>query len=186
MGSSRGPGCVGRWLGLVGAAAAIATLLLSGCAGPGGRLVRYPSNESSGLNSIHGDWEPHHGGRYIALVTERRGIQEIVLFDTRSQRSIPLPGLNRADSLVGQPSASADGEFIAFAAVRAGRSDIYLYQRSAQQSRNLTARLNSAVRHPSLSERGDRVAFEVSVNGQWDLSIVDRAGRPLNIPTNPR
>lgn len=160
-------------------------LWLSGCAGPGGRLVRYPSN-AAGLSSPHSDLSPHHGGRYIALLSDRRGSQDITLFDTRSRRLVPLPGLNRFDSLVGHPAVSADGQWVVYGAVREGRSDIYLYQRSSRQSRNLTARLNTAVRNPSISERGDRIAFEVSVNGQWDIAIYDRNGRPLTIPTNPR
>jgi len=163
-----------------------ALLLLTSCVGPAGRLVRYPNNDRSGLSSPHDDREAHHSGRYIALVSDRRGRQEIELFDTRSRTLIPLPGLNRTDTAVSHPSVSTDGQFIAYAAVRDGRSDIYLYRRDRRESRNLTQRLRTAVRNPSLSERGDRVAFEVSVRGQWEIAIYDRNGRPLNIPTNPR
>ncbi len=172
------------WTRLGGAIAGL--LLLTNCAGPGGRLMRYPNNDGGGLSSPHDDRDAHHSGRYIALVSDRRGRQEIELFDTRSRRLIPLPGLNRQDSAVSHPSVSADGQFIAYASVRDGRSDIYLYRRSNRESRNLTGRLKTAVRNPSVSERGDRVVFEVSVNGQWEVAIYDRNGRPLNIPTNPR
>lgn len=161
-------------------------LLLTGCVGPAGRLVRYPNNDRGGLSSPHDDGEVHHGGRYIVLVSDRRGRQEIELFDTRSRNLIPLPGLNRGDTAVSHPSVSGDGQFIAYAAVREGRSDIYLYSRGNRESRNLTQRLRTAVRNPSLSERGDRVAFEAMVNGQWEVAIYDRNGRPLNIPSNPR
>lgn len=175
------------WLGLLGRAGAIATLvLLMGCAGPAGRLVRYPNDGNNGLSSAYNDLNPHHGGRYIVLVSDRRGRQDVMLFDTRSRQMIPLPELNSFERLVSHPSVSADGNFIAYGAVENGRSDIYLYQRSARQSRNLTTRLSGAVRNPSLNERGDRIAFEVAVKGQWDVAIYDREGRPLNIPGNPR
>lgn len=164
----------------------LALLLLTSCVGPAGRLVRYPHNDRGGLSSPHDDREVHQGERYLALVSDRRGRQEIQLFDLRSRNLLPLPGLNQGDAAVSHPSVSADGQFIAYAAVKQGRSDIYLYRRSSRQSRNLTARLNAAVRNPSMSERGDRIAFEVNVNGQWDIAIYDRNGRPLDIPTNPR
>ncbi len=164
----------------------LSMLLLTSCVGPAGRLVRYPNNDRGGLSSPHDDRDAHHGGRYIVLVSDRRGRQEVELFDTRSRNLISLPGLNRADTAVSHPSVSADGQFIAYAGVRDGRSDIYLYRRSRRESRNITQRLKTAVRHPSVSERGDRVAFEVSVNGQWEIAIYDGNGRPLNIPTNPR
>lgn len=178
---------IGRWGKLGQQGLAIASLfLLTNCVGPAGRLVRYPNNDRGGLSSPHDDREVHHGGRYIALVSDRRGRQEIELFDTRSRNLIALPGLNRGDTAVSHPSVSGDGQFIVYSAVRDGRSDIYLYRRSSRESRNLTQRLKTAVRNPSVSERGDRVAFEVSVNGQWEIAIYDRNGRPLNIPTNPR
>ena len=139
-----------RWTRLGGAIAGL--LLLTNCAGPGGRLMRYPNNDGGGLSSPHDDRDAHHSGRYIALVSDRRGRQEIELFDTRSRRLIPLPGLNRQDSAVSHPSVSADGQFIAYASVRDGRSDIYLYRRSNRESRNLTGRLKTAVRNPSVSE----------------------------------
>jgi len=178
---------MGRWKKMARQGLAIASLsLLTSCVGVPGRLVRYPNNDRGGLSSPHDDREAHHSGRYIVLVSDRRGRQEIELFDTRSRNLVAVPGLNRADTAVSHPSVSADGQFIAYAGVRDGRSDIYLYRRGRRESRNLTQRLRTAVRNPSISERGERVAFEVSVNGQWEIAIYDLNGRPLNIRTNPR
>jgi Tol biopolymer transport system component len=136
-----------------------------------------PSGRS--LNSPFADQSPQMAGRYMVFVSDRRGSQDIYLYDLTGQRLIDLPGLNALDMIASHPSVSADGKFIVFAGIRQGLSGIYLYNRDTRQLRNLTATLRAAVRNPSISADGRRIAFESSTNGQWDVVVYDRSGQPI-------
>ena len=166
------------------------TFGLAGCsrAVRGGRLMTFSQGISgnASLNSKHNDLDPQISGRYMTYVSDRRGRQEIFLFDMRDRRLIPLPGLSRFDNIVSHPSVSENGNWIVFAANQDGRTGIYLYRRNLRQVRNLVPTLKGEVRNPSISARGDRIAFEVSTQGQWDIAIYNRRGRPLAVPGNPR
>ena len=75
-----------------------------------------------------------------------------------------------------------NGRYIVFVASRQGRSTILLYDRETRQSRNLTNNLPAEVRHPSISADGQRIAFEYSNNGQWDILVYEQSGQRLNMP----
>lgn len=164
------------------------SLGLAGCAGNwgGGQQVMFPyrANGDNSLNSNYADLDPQVTGRYLVYVSERRGSQDIFLFDLRDRRLVPLPGLNRFDRLVSHPSISEDGNWIVYAASQDRRTGIFLYRRDLQRTRNLVPTLQGEVRNPVISANGDRIAFEVSFNGQWDIALYDRQGRPLPIPGN--
>jgi Tol biopolymer transport system component len=158
------------------------TGLLSGCVGYP-RLLNYPFDPGGrSLNSSASELNPQISGRYIVFSTDRRGSQDVYMFDTVTRNLIDLPGLNSLDAIASHPSASDDGRFIVFVASRQGRSAIFLYDRETRQSRNLTADLQAEVRNPTISADGSRISFESSFNGQWDISVYDRSGQRLNIP----
>ncbi|MCS6812582.1 MAG: Tol biopolymer transporter periplasmic protein [Cyanobacteria bacterium] len=158
---------------------ALLTICLGGCVTPA-RLLTFPFDPGGrSLNSTYADQSPQMAGRYLIFVSDRRGSQDIYLYDLTTQRLIDLPGLNAPDFIASQPSISADGQFIVFTGIRQGISGIYLYNRNTRQLRNLTASLRAAVRNPSISADGRRIAFESSVNGQWDVVVYDRAGQPI-------
>jgi Tol biopolymer transport system component len=46
--------------------------------------------------------------------------------------------------------------------------------------------LAAEVRNPSISADGSRIAFETTVNGQWDVLVYELSGRQLDIPQDPR
>lgn len=161
-------------------------LLLSGCVS-GGRLLELPFDPGGrSLNSPYSDTHPAVSGRYVVSLSDRRGSQDLLLYDLQARTLIPIPGLNQWDVLIEDASVSEDGRWILFCALREGRSRLYLYSRDAQQSRELFPNWRASFRHPSLDARGQRLAFEVNVNGQWDIAVYDRNGQPLPIPTNPR
>lgn len=158
------------------------TGLLSGCVGYP-RLLNYPFDPGGrSLNSSASELNPQISGRYIVFSTDRRGSQDVYMFDTVTRNLIDLPGLNSLDAIASHPSASDDGRFIVFVASRQGRSAIFLYDRETRQSRNLTADLQAEVRNPTISADGSRISFESSFNGQWDIFVYDRSGQRLNIP----
>ncbi|MBD2137194.1 TolB family protein [Anabaena sp. FACHB-1237] len=158
---------------------------LTGCFGYP-RLLSYPFDPGGrSLNSLSVDANPHISGRYIVFTSDRRGSQDVYMFDTISTNLVDLPGLNSFDTIASHPSASANGDFIVFSASRQGQADIFLYDKSTRQLRNLTANLEAEVRNPNISADGNRIAFEYSNNGQWDILVYDRFGAKLNIPQDP-
>lgn len=160
--------------------------LLTGCVGYP-RLVSYPFDTGGrSLNSLASELNPAIAGRYIVFTSDRRGSQDVYLFDSVTSNLIDLPGLNSLDAIATHPSVSEDGRYIVFAASRQGRSSIFLYDRETRQSRNLTADLPAEVRNPTISADGSRIAFESSNNGQWDVLVYNRLGKRLNIPQDPR
>ncbi|HIK05059.1 MAG TPA: TolB family protein [Trichormus sp. M33_DOE_039] len=160
--------------------------LLTGCFGYP-RLVNYPFDPGGrSINSLASELNPQTSGRYIVFTSDRRGSQDVYLFDTLTRNLMDLPGLNALDTIASHPSVSEDARYIVFAASRQGRSAIFLYDRETRQSRNLTANLQAEVRNPTISADGSRIAFEFSNNGQWDISVYDRSGQPVNVPQDPR
>ncbi|MBW4508442.1 MAG: PD40 domain-containing protein [Scytonematopsis contorta HA4267-MV1] len=158
------------------------TILLGGCAGYP-QILSYPFDPGGrSLNSSASELTPQISGRYIVFTSDRRGTQDIYMFDTVTRNLVDLPGLNSFDTITSHPSVSADGRYIAFAVSRLGRSGIFVYDRQNRQTRNLTENLQAEVRNPTISTDGSRIAFESSNNGQWDILIYDRNGQRLNIP----
>ena len=151
------------------------TQLLSFPFDPGGRSLNSPAAELM----------PQISGRYIVFISDRRGSQDVYLFDAVSQQLLDLPGLNSLDAIASHPSVSEDGRYIVFAANRQGRSGIYLYDRETRQLRNLSESLQAEVRNPTISADGSAIAFESSANGQWDIVLYNRAGQPINLPPVP-
>jgi len=160
--------------------------LLSSCSGYP-RLLDYPFDPGGrSLNSPASQLNPKIAGRYIVFTSDRRGTQDVYLFDTVDGRLIDLPGLNQLDTISDDPSVSANGRYIVFAASHDGCSAIFLYDRELRSLRNLTTNLQAEVRHPTISADGSTIAFESSANGQWDILVYQRSGQPLGVPTDPR
>jgi beta propeller repeat protein len=160
--------------------------LLTGCFGYP-RLVSYPFDPGGrSINSLASELNPQISGRYIVFTSDRRGSQDVYMFDTLTRGLVDLPGLNALDIIASHPSVAESGRYVVFAASRQGRSAIFLYDRETRQSRNLTANLQAEVRNPAISADGSRIAFESSNNGQWDILVYDRSGQPVNVPQDPR
>jgi Tol biopolymer transport system component len=160
--------------------------LMGGCAAPS--LVSIPFDPGGrGLNSPYAEMNPRITGRYIVVASDRRGSQDIYLYDTNARNLIELPGLNSLDMVATNPAVSENGRFIAFGGNRQGRSAIYVYDRDTRQLRNLTENLKTAVRNPSITADGNAIAFEASINGQWDILLYNRFGQPINgLPNSQR
>ena len=164
---------------------------LGGCPNTA-RLLEFPLDPGGrSLNSSAAELQPQIADRYLVFVSDRRGSQDILLFDAIDRQLIDLPGLNSLDAIASHPSVSEDGQYIVFQAIRQGRSGVYLYDRQLFQVRNLTDNLspeirNTEVRNPVISANGGIIAFEVAINGTWHIYLIDRGGKPLDIPTLPR
>jgi Tol biopolymer transport system component len=151
------------------------------------RLVDFPFDSAGrSLNSSASEVTPNVVGRYIVFISDRRGSQDVYLYDATARTLIDLPGLNSLDAIASHPGISEDGKTIVFAATREGRSGIYLYNRETRQLRNLTENLQAEVRNPTISADGSMIAFESSENGKWGIVVYDRSGQPLDLPTPTR
>ncbi|NJP09010.1 MAG: TolB family protein [Leptolyngbyaceae cyanobacterium RU_5_1] len=152
--------------------------LLSSCTGS--RLINFPFDSAGrSLNSPFADVTPAIAGRFIVFASDRRGSQDIYLYDTVARSLIDLPGLNAIDTIESNPAISENGRYIVFAGSREGRSGVYLYDRDTRQLRNITENLKAQVRNPTISADGNAIAFESGANGQWDILIYNRFGQPI-------
>ncbi len=165
---------------------ALLLLGLTSCGGPQPLVFPFDPGGRS-LNSPFAEIDPRIVGRYIVFASDRRGSQDIYLYDITQQRLVDLPGLNAIDLMATHPGISETGRYIVLAGSREGRTGIYLYDRDLRQLRNLTEGLRAEVRNPSISADGNTIAFEANARGQWDVLIYTRSGQPLGgIDTEPR
>jgi beta propeller repeat protein len=156
--------------------------VLGGCSSYG-QIVNYPFDPGGrSLNSPSTELSPQISGRYVVFTTDRRGSQDVYMYDLLTRNLVDLPGLNSYDAIASHPAVSENGRYIAFAGSRQGRSSIFLYDKENRQTRNLTANLQSDVRNPTISADGSKIAFEASLNGQWDILVYNSSGQQLNIP----
>ncbi|MEX0271268.1 TolB family protein [Leptolyngbyaceae cyanobacterium UHCC 1019] len=159
-------------------------LSLSGCATT--RSLNFPFDPGGrSLNSPFAEIQPAIAGRYIVFASDRRGSQDIYLYDMIGRNLVEVPGLNTLDMIESNPVISENGRYIAYVGTRGGVTDIYLYDRDTRQARNLTESLKAEVRNPSISADGNAIAFQSSVNGQWDIVILNRFGQAIAQPTSP-
>ena len=161
-------------------------LTLGGCGSPGRFLSSGVEGSGLSLNSPYNETDAQVVGRYVVFSSDRSGSQDIYLWDILDRRLVPLPNLNRLDTLAKEPSISEDGRYIAFWADRPDRQGVYVYDRNSQQQRLITGNIRNQIRHPRLSADGRYVTFEVNSRGQWDVAVYTREGQPLPLATNPQ
>ncbi len=113
-------------------------------------------------------------GRYIALVSNRDGSRNILLYDLRERRFIPVPRLNRRDAIAESPSLSQTGRYIAYVATDSARPEVELYDRATQRTQILTIGYRGWFRNPKISPDGRYIVFETGSRGQWDIEVIDR------------
>lgn len=144
-------------------------LILGGC---GNNSVSVTPNA---LNSRYNDEQPaiSGDGRWLVMVSNRYGSQEILLFDLQQRALVDLPGLNRDGAIADSPSISRTGRYLVYISSIQGRPDIFLYDRATRQNRLITQGYRSWLRNPRISPDGRYIAFETSRRGQWDIEVID-------------
>ena len=146
-------------------------LSLSSCR----QVISLPGDYSR-LNSRFSDTQPaiSGNGRFVAMVTNRGGRQDLALYDIQQKRFVDIPRLHRRNAIVESPSLSRSGRYIAYIVSERGRPEIALYDRITQRRQMLTSGFRGPVRNPSISPDGRYVAFESGRRGQWDIEVFDR------------
>jgi Tol biopolymer transport system component len=166
-----------RWIHL-GLGLGIAALSVA-CS-PSDRLIG-----TSALNSRYTDEQPtlSGNGRFLGFVSNRNGGRNILLYDLQQQQLIPLPRLNRRETISESPSLSYTGRYIVYVASDQGKPTVVLYDRATQQSQALSQGYRGWVRNPSISPDGRYIVFESGGRGQWDIEVLDRGSNiELDIP----
>jgi dipeptidyl aminopeptidase/acylaminoacyl peptidase len=145
-------------------------LLLVGCqAGP-----RPLNRINQPLSRLGSSESPSLAGGWLALIASRQaGRPQVQLIDVRRNAPVPLPGLNRADSLPLSVAVDQNGERLALVRQRDDRSELLLYRRSLQATQTLAIEPAGVPRRVSLSADGRVLAVEVSRNGLWQVDLLE-------------
>lgn len=140
------------------------------------------------VNSRYTDEQPalSGNGRFLALVSNRDGKRQILLYDLQQRQFVNLPRLNRPDAIAESPSVSYNARYLVYVASDRGRPEIELYDRVTGRTIVLTMGYRGWVRNPNISPDGRFVVFESDRRGQWDIEAIDRGPNiELDIPDGP-
>jgi len=149
-------------------------LLLVGLAGCSASPLRplAPINQALEQAGATGR-EPSLAGGWLALISGRQGREQVVLVDLRTNRPVPVPGLNRPDAQPVSASVDGSGERLAVVRQRDGRTELGLYRRSIQGFQPLPLEPAGVPRQVSLSGDGRQLAVEVSRGGIWQVDLLE-------------
>ena len=144
-------------------------LLLSGCLGP---MPLPLAGLNRQLELSGGNRSPALGDRWLAVIQQRGGRQQVLLIDLQNQQPVPLPGLNRPDALPISVSVDANGQRLALVRQLEGRSELVLYRRPLQSLQLLPMAAQSIPTAVALRADGRQLAVQVSRNGLWQIDLL--------------
>ncbi|WP_425428859.1 TolB family protein [Aphanothece hegewaldii] len=137
------------------------------------------------LNSRYNEEKPaiSGNGRWLAMVSNRRGMSEILLYDLQVRRFEGLSGFYGGDAIADSPSLSLTGRYLVYLVTLDGRPAIALYDRITKRSDLLIQGYRRWIQHPHISPDGRYVVFQSARKGQWDIEVLDRGPNiELDIP----
>lgn len=151
-------------------ASLVAVTLLTGCLGPM-PVPRAGLNRQ--LEQAGGNRDPSLGLRWLAVIQQRGGREQVQLLNLERQLPVPLPGLNRADALPISVSTDANGDRLALVRQLEGRTEVVLYRRGLQSLQRIPMAGDSIPTQVSLRADGRQLAVQVSRQGLWQIDLVD-------------
>lgn len=120
-------------------------------------------------------WSPD--GKRLALAAKSGDKDAIIIIDVNSGKEqkleFDLDGIFSVDWSPAAPDSSLREDRIAFAAAKGGRSDIYVYNLSTKELRNVTADIFSDA-DPAWSRDGSAIFFSSDRNNRLDPSAVPK------------
>jgi len=145
------------------------SVLLAGCMGPmpvpmgalNGQLVQQGSHR-----------DPSLSGRWLALIANRNGRDQVELVDVERQRPVPLPGLNRPDALPLSVGVDGAGERVAVVRQVANRTELVLYRRGLMSTETIPMAPAGVPRRAALRADGREMAVEVSRDGRVQVDLI--------------
>jgi hypothetical protein len=149
-------------------------LLLIALAGCNGSPLRplVPINQALEQSAMTGR-EPSLASGWLALISGRQGREQVMLVDLRTNRPVPVPGLNRPDAQPLSVCVDRSGERLAVVRQRDGRTELGLYRRSIQGFQPLQIDPPGVPRQVSLSGDGRQLAVQVSRGGIWQVDLIE-------------
>ena len=153
-----------------GLSGSLLSLLLLGCQAG----IRPIQGLNQPLNRLGESQSPSLSSNWLALITSRAGSRaQVQLIDRRRNVPVPLPGLNRADSLPIHVAVDQRGEHLALVRQRDDRSELVLHRRSLQASQIVPIEPAGVPQRVSLSADGRVLAVEVSRGGLWQVDLLE-------------
>lgn len=145
-------------------------VFLSAC-----NLTSTPSGPAE-LNSRYNEEQPtiSGNGRWLAMVSNRRGTSEILLYDLQGRRFEGISGFYAGDAIAQSPSLSLTGRYLVYLVTLDGRPVVALYDRITKRSDLLIQGYRRWIQHPHISPDGRYVVFQSARKGQWDIEVLDR------------
>jgi len=145
-------------------------LLLTGCQA-GLRPIAALNQPLSGLGDSQ---SPSLNSNWLALISSRPGSRaQVQLIDRLRNAPVPLPGLNRPDSLPVSVAVDQRGERLALVRQRDDRSELVIHRRSLQASQVVPIEPAGVPQRVSLSADGRVLAVEVSRGGLWQVDLLE-------------
>lgn len=144
-------------------------LLLSGCLGPMPIPMVSLNRQLAQPGSLR---EPSLSGRWLALIANRHGRDQVELVDVERQRPVPVPGLNRPDALPLSVSVDAAGERLAVVRQVENRTELVLYRRALMSTETLPMAPPGVPRRASLRADGREIAVEVGRKGVVQVDLI--------------
>jgi len=131
-------------------------------------------------------------GNWLALISDRSGSSQLVLYDLLEKRFVDLAFVNTDSAVAESPSLSLTGRYLVYISSLQGKPDIFLYDRLTQRQEILTQNYQGWARRPKISSDGRYIVFETSRRGHWNIEVLDRGpnveldipnGSPVQAPT---
>ena len=149
-------------------------LLLAACGG----MPRPMAGLDRALAAAGPSRDPVLAGRWLALIAERGGRDQVQLIDVERGLPVPLPGLNRPDAQPVSVGVDAAGDRLAVVRRLAGRTELVLYRRRFQSLEPIPMQPAGVPRRVSLQADGRQLAVEVSRGGVWQVDLITVPGAP--------
>ena len=145
-------------------------LLLTGCQAG----LRPIAALNQPLGALGDSQSPSLNSNWLALISSRPGSRaQVQLIDRLRNAPVPLPGLNRPDSLPISVAVDQRGERLALVRQRDDRSELVIHRRSLQASQVVPIEPAGVPQRVSLSADGRVLAVEVSRGGLWQVDLLE-------------
>jgi hypothetical protein len=115
---------------------------------------------------------PSLAGRWLALIGERGGRDQVLLIDLESRIPVPLSGLNRPDALPISVSVDASGDRLAVVRQIEDRTELVLHRRGLRGVERIAMKPSGVPRRVALRADGRELAVEVSRDGRWQIDLI--------------
>ena len=159
---------ISHTLGLACSIAASAGLL-SGCMGPMATPMAALNRQlaMAGTNRA-----PSLSGRWLAVITGRGGLDQVLLLDVARNAPVPVPGLNRGDAQPLSVGVDASGERLALVRQLEGRTELVLYRRSLMSLQPIPMQPAGVPSQVTMRADGKEIAVQVSREGLWQIDLI--------------